>query len=304
MDTEWIETFLTTAESGSISTAAQRLFLSQSTVSSRLAALEEELGYTLFDRARGKRVLELTEEGAYFLPLARSMADLKNQAMHREDMPLILRIAAVYSMNYSFLPILYQRIMKNCPEAGCRIITTACEEMYSLLGRRECDFCFSTLQLDRQEIRSRELFRQKIVVIMRDEHPRDIQTIHPRDLDPRREILHHSEPALTQWHNYWWEGDCQRLQVCSTYLLAKMMEAEEENACWALVPVATARAMPYPVQIYELTSPPPGRVCYLLEREAGLQERKRELFLEELDAFLRDSELMKKYDLEVTGAPG
>ena len=72
MNLEWVETFLRIAEEGSVSAAAQNLFLSQSTVSSRLAALEEELGYTLVSRDRGKRYMALTPQGVCFLPLARN----------------------------------------------------------------------------------------------------------------------------------------------------------------------------------------------------------------------------------------
>ena len=301
MNLEWVETFLRIAEEGSVSAAAQNLFLSQSTVSSRLAALEEELGYTLVSRERGKRYMDLTPEGVCFLPIARNMIDLKNRALSRDEISSNLRIAAVYSMNYSFLPFLYHRLLEHHRGIGCRIITTRSEEMYSLLEHRECDVCFSTVMFERKGIRTEELFRQKIVVIMRDEHPRGIRTIHPRDLDPKKEILHHSEPLLSQWHNYWWEENTQKLQVCSTHLLGKMLEMNPENAFWALVPMATVAEMPFSVQIYELTSPPPMRSCYLLERETNFPDRKLQVFREELSAFLKDENLMKKYDLEVCG---
>lgn len=56
-----LKNFLTIIECGSINKAAQKLFMSQSTLSQQVKQLEEEVGYELFDR-KGKR-LELTAEG-------------------------------------------------------------------------------------------------------------------------------------------------------------------------------------------------------------------------------------------------
>lgn len=50
MDTELARTFLTIIETGSFVEAAERLHITQSTVSARIHRLEEQLGATLFDR--------------------------------------------------------------------------------------------------------------------------------------------------------------------------------------------------------------------------------------------------------------
>ena len=69
--THWeIKTFLEIVKYKSISKAAQKLFLTQSTVSHRLNILEEELGVTLVIRRKGYRYIELTSEGEAFIPLA------------------------------------------------------------------------------------------------------------------------------------------------------------------------------------------------------------------------------------------
>ncbi len=63
--------FLAASEEGSFSAAARVLGVEQSTVSRRIAALEEELGGALFVRGRGGLVA--TERGAQILPLARDV---------------------------------------------------------------------------------------------------------------------------------------------------------------------------------------------------------------------------------------
>lgn len=69
MDTQSIIAFLEVAESRSFSKAAEKLFLSQPAISKRIAALEEQLGKSLFDRV-GRQV-SLTDAGRALLPYAR-----------------------------------------------------------------------------------------------------------------------------------------------------------------------------------------------------------------------------------------
>lgn len=65
-----IETFLLISETRNITDASAKLYLSQSTISTRLKQLEDYLGYELCIRQKGQSKIELTEEGERFLLLA------------------------------------------------------------------------------------------------------------------------------------------------------------------------------------------------------------------------------------------
>jgi DNA-binding transcriptional LysR family regulator len=73
MKIDELSAFIAVAESGSFSTAASQLYLTQPAVSKRVAALESSLGVQLFDRI-GKTI-SLTEAGCQLLPRARQMLD-------------------------------------------------------------------------------------------------------------------------------------------------------------------------------------------------------------------------------------
>lgn len=64
MELKLVNYFLTVAEFGSFSVAADHLYISQSSLSKQIIALEKELGVTLFDRS--KRSIALTEAGKTF----------------------------------------------------------------------------------------------------------------------------------------------------------------------------------------------------------------------------------------------
>ena len=72
---DWNQTraFLVTAEEGSLSAAARALGLTQPTVGRQVAALEEELNVTLFERVG--RSLVLTQSGLELLDHVRAMGE-------------------------------------------------------------------------------------------------------------------------------------------------------------------------------------------------------------------------------------
>ena len=72
-----LECFLVVARLGSMSRAAEEMFLTQPSLTARLKALEHEVGDELFVRARSG--MRLTEAGRQFLPYAeRSVASVAN----------------------------------------------------------------------------------------------------------------------------------------------------------------------------------------------------------------------------------
>lgn len=73
MELKQIQCVLAITASGSFSAAAEDLYISQSSLSKLVMALEKELGFALFDRS--KRKIALTLAGRAFLPHAQKMND-------------------------------------------------------------------------------------------------------------------------------------------------------------------------------------------------------------------------------------
>ncbi len=71
VDLRRLEHFLVVLECGTITAAAERLFVAQPALSRQISALERELGLDLFTRDRGR--LQLTAAGARFATLARDL---------------------------------------------------------------------------------------------------------------------------------------------------------------------------------------------------------------------------------------
>lgn len=139
MDWNRARAFLATAEAGSLSAAARALGLTQPTLSRQVAALEEELGLTLFERV-GKRLV-LTETGAELLAHARAMgeaaAELAFAATGRaEAAGGRVTISAADTYAAYLLPEIVARIRREAPEITVVVVSS---NSLSDLRRREAD---------------------------------------------------------------------------------------------------------------------------------------------------------------------
>jgi DNA-binding transcriptional LysR family regulator len=101
----FVEAFYWVATLKSVSRAAERMHVTQSAISARLIALEDELGVLLLDR-RDKRV-RLTVAGSRFVGYAQRLMELQRTAISQlgapQDQPVGLRIGAIESVLHSWL---------------------------------------------------------------------------------------------------------------------------------------------------------------------------------------------------------
>lgn len=85
MQIELLDTFLDLCDSRSFNRSAERLGVTQSTVSARIRALEQALGATLFTRSRAGT--DLTTEGARFEEHARALRHTWHEARRHIQVP-------------------------------------------------------------------------------------------------------------------------------------------------------------------------------------------------------------------------
>src|SRR5246500_5254855 len=115
MEISQVETFLAVATFGGFHRAAEALRVSQPAVSSRIKALEDSLGVSLFVRSRNS--LTLSGAGRLLRPYAEQLlktAAVARQALNQlqpgNDMPL--QIAAGLSISVYFLPDVLEKFQQ------------------------------------------------------------------------------------------------------------------------------------------------------------------------------------------------
>ena len=122
MDIDQIKTFLSVAANGSFLEAANRLYVTQSTVSMRIQRLEAYLGVALFVRNRSGA--SLTLQGKRFLRHAKSLMLTLDQARHDIGLPSRFRasisIGARIALWETLLPDWIGRIRRQMPDVSLR----------------------------------------------------------------------------------------------------------------------------------------------------------------------------------------
>ncbi|GAA0684107.1 LysR family transcriptional regulator [Marinobacterium maritimum] len=182
MDTAGLHAFVTVADTGSFSQAAQLLFLTQSAVSKRIALLESQLDCRLFDRI-GRQVL-LTEPGQALLPKARDilaamddaermLGNLSGRVVGR------LAVAASHHISLHRLPPLLKRFVENYPEVELDLQFAASEVAYEGVLRGDLELALITLAPEQDErICARTVWSDRLQYVVGRNHPL-AANIHP-----------------------------------------------------------------------------------------------------------------------------
>ncbi len=115
LDLRQLEVFINVVKYGTFSKAAEKIYLTQPTISVHIAALEKDLSMKLFER-RGKTI-DLTDGGKMFYPLAVDIIETKEKAVnkvlnYREEVKGRLEIEASTTLCNYILPKIINKFVK------------------------------------------------------------------------------------------------------------------------------------------------------------------------------------------------
>jgi DNA-binding transcriptional LysR family regulator len=151
-DWNQLRAFLDTADTGSLSAAARKLGLSQPTLSRQVAAIEKQLGVTLFERV-GKAMV-LTSTGLALLEHARAMGaaaeDLRMAATGQSQaVDGIVCVSASETVAAYLLPGVLHRLRRQAPGIVIDVVTS---DALSDLRRREADIAIRHVRPDQPDL--------------------------------------------------------------------------------------------------------------------------------------------------------
>lgn len=127
MDVRVLRYFIAAVEAGSITGAAERLHVTQPTLSRQFKDLEEELGHQLFVRSNKK--LHLTPKGQIFYERACDIVELcdrtKREILEKDELSGEIRIAAGETAALKTLAQAIRRLQRIAPKVRCDIVSGA-----------------------------------------------------------------------------------------------------------------------------------------------------------------------------------
>ncbi|MCP3849648.1 MAG: LysR family transcriptional regulator [Gammaproteobacteria bacterium] len=197
-----LRAFCHASRTGSVSEAAEQLFLSQPTVTLQIQALERELNIDLFER-RGPKI-QLTPEGKLLYELSNSLVDGVDK-LHETFAANLgrlesgnLNIAAGESTILYILPEFVEKFSQKYPQIHLKLLNVTGRDGMALVRADEADFAVGSMLEEPEDIIYRPIFNYNPVLITPEDHPlADKGNITLEDISPYGLILppHH----LSTW---------------------------------------------------------------------------------------------------------
>lgn len=166
MELKSLKTFLVVAEVGTILHASKKLHCVQSNVTSRIKALEDELGVELFQRSRNG--MTLTAAGEIFIDHAKAVVDqadmAKDSVMNFSSNVRSLRIGSMESSLAVRLPSYIAQFRQQYPEVNLSIKSSPTADLVKALLDKRLDVAFIGGFFKHKELNSQVAFTEEMVL--------------------------------------------------------------------------------------------------------------------------------------------
>ncbi len=174
LDLKSIEYALTVVKNLSFRRAAEAAGVSQSSISKRVAALEDRIGVALFERYHsGVRVTDAGEK--FFQLVAAALEQLDQATKAAGKMGRVesghLRLGVLSSLASGFLPSIIRKFSAEHPDVRIIIEDCAISDCIALLRDKRFDLVFAAGDLAANDCESERLWSERIFVAVPDGHP-------------------------------------------------------------------------------------------------------------------------------------
>ena len=163
-----MEYYMEVVNQQGISRAAEKLQITQQTLSSHMAALEKELGCTLFLR---RPKFRLTAEGELFLEYCRRFVRL-DQTMHREFRDLsgevtgTVRVGISQTRSAVLMPQLVSGFLREYPKVRIHLSECTNDELLARIGSDALDLIIGDVSEERPDLLVEELYRERMALVV------------------------------------------------------------------------------------------------------------------------------------------
>ncbi|MBA5776164.1 LysR family transcriptional regulator [Stappia sp. F7233] len=167
MEIRALKTFLTVAELGTVSHASKKLNCVQSNVTSRIKALEDELGVELF--ARSRNGMMLTPAGAFFRDYAQAVIDAETAAVasvrNFSNAIRLIRIGSMESTLAIRLPSFIAEFRAANPSVKLELCSGPTDDLIPLVLDRKIDVAFIGGQFRHPDLDAEIAFSEEMVLV-------------------------------------------------------------------------------------------------------------------------------------------
>lgn len=278
MNIDDLKLILEIEKCGNISVAAHNLFLTQSTASRRLSALERELNLLLFIRGKGLDTVAPTPVCKRMSVIAKQIISLDEDAHSLSQYNMIRRLSVGSTDSIASYPLrdFFYELPNRQPNWDVEMLIYDSAPIFDMVANRILDIGITNGAAPMPEVESDLLFSEEFVVIRRGKRSDTRDYIHPHELKPNNEIFQIFSSEYQHWHHTWWPQGITKFRVNLAHFTVGFLRDPED---WAILPLSVAQALlPADGYVLRLLEHPPLRRCFLVRRRE-LRPDKKELIL-------------------------
>lgn len=196
-----VEAFLSVCRHKNISKAAEELFINQSSLSTRLKALEDRLGCPLLIRGKGRREISLTAQGQTFYNLALQYQEIadKMASLGKTDVSDELRVSVINSVGNYMMPPVFKNFIEKYPHIQFTVQDMEAEMVSTSIIRGKTDIAFSTGKIETDQIVATPFMREPFVIVCSTDSSLP-EKVSLEDLDPWNEVYIKWSAEYRFWH--------------------------------------------------------------------------------------------------------
>jgi DNA-binding transcriptional LysR family regulator len=167
-----LECFLAVARLGNVSRAAEEMYLTQPTLTTRIKALEDEVGDQLF--VRTSRGMRLTEAGKEFMPYAeRCLGSLEEGRQRLRELRDAsggrLSLGTAPGVGTYALPAILERFTVAHPRVSVSVRTGHSEDVLEMVLKEEVQLGLAR-EVSHPEVESMQLYEDELVLVVDPQH--------------------------------------------------------------------------------------------------------------------------------------
>lgn len=235
-----IECFLSICEHKTVSRAAEALYITQPSLSSRLKTLERELGGELFVRRKGSREMMLTVAGKEFYALALQYEELMGQMYSVFNKPLQkLRVSSLNSLDTFLLPQVYELFLQQNPEIELEIQDMELPLASRNIHNGDTDIAFTTGNNKDKMLKQTLVFVEPMVLLCGGELAFNAP-VTVKELLNSQELYVDWSSGFSKWHNETFGEKHPKLTVA---IMSHLKQFLQSKSCWAIVPASVAEGL-------------------------------------------------------------
>lgn len=263
-----IDAFLAVIRTGSLSKAAEQLYITQPALSYRIQTLEKKLGLQLLLRNKGQRYVELTTAGKEFVFIAEKWKLLWEDSKAISSTPALyptFRVAATQTLSNYVMPAVYALFMKRDLPIALDLHTLHYQECYEAVEKHAVDAVFVSRTIASNRVSALPIYSEKMVLLCNRE-ALYTSPVHITSLPIEKGIYMVWNHTYAMWHEYWFGARQYRITADNMRLVEQIVATSN---MWAIVPISAARVVvdTANLQYLPLLDSPPERPIYILTLE-------------------------------------